>query len=263
MTNRGQRRPGTEDVAPADAADAISLAEEAEAEAAEAEAVAAAARARARAIRLRRQAQASKPEAPDAAAAESEVTDAEATVAQQADAEPACGRLLRPWRWKARIPGWKALVASLAVICTIGLFAAGGWMIWTHRQQDAYHQREVQFAAAARQGVVTLMSLDFKHAKEDVQRIIDNTTGQFKQDFQNSADAFTKVAEDSKVITEVTVNDSAVESITGDSAVVLVSATSRVTNAAGANQEPRSWRLSVTMQRDGGQLKMSRVEFVP
>ena len=46
------------------------------------------------------------------------------------------------------------------------------------------------------------------------------------------------------MITEVTVNAAAVESMTNDTAVVLVSATSRVTNSAGAKQEPRSWRLS-------------------
>jgi Mce-associated membrane protein len=51
--------------------------------------------------------------------------------------------------------------------------------------------------------------------------------------------------------------------MTDDSAVVLVSATSRVTNAAGAKQEPRAWRLSVDLQRDGGQIKMAKVEFVP
>jgi Mce-associated membrane protein len=51
--------------------------------------------------------------------------------------------------------------------------------------------------------------------------------------------------------------------MTNDTAVVLVSATSRVTNAAGAKQEPRTWRLSVNLQRDGGQIKMAKVEFVP
>jgi Mce-associated membrane protein len=61
----------------------------------------------------------------------------------------------------------------------------------------------------------------------------------------------------------VTVNSVAVESMSDDSAVVLVAASSRVTNSAGANQEPRSWRLSVDLQRDGGQIKMSKVEFVP
>jgi Mce-associated membrane protein len=54
-----------------------------------------------------------------------------------------------------------------------------------------------------------------------------------------------------------------VQSVTADSATVLVAATSEVTNAAGALREPRAWRLIVTVSRDGGLLKMSRVEFVP
>lgn len=84
------------------------------------------------------------------------------------------------------------------------------------------------------------MSLDFNKAKEDVQPIIDNSTGQFKSDFEIQAEDFIKVAQDSKVTTEVTVNSTAVESMSQDTAVVLVAATSRVTNAAGAKQEPRA-----------------------
>jgi Mce-associated membrane protein len=136
-------------------------------------------------------------------------------------------------------------------------------MVISHRHQAADQQRRAEYAAAARQSVVTLMSLDFNKAKDDVQRIIDNSTGQFKDDFKTQEEDFIKVAQESKVITEVTVNATAVESMTDDSAVVLVSAASRVTNAAGAKQEPRSWRLSVNLQREGGQIKMSKVEFVP
>ena len=51
--------------------------------------------------------------------------------------------------------------------------------------------------------------------------------------------------------------------MTDDTAIVLVAASSRVTNSAGAKQEPRSWRLRVDLQRDGDQIKMSKVEFVP
>ena len=78
-----------------------------------------------------------------------------------------------------------------------------------HRHQAAEQQRSAEYAAAARQSVVTLMSLDFNKAKEDVQRIIDNSTGQFRDDFKNQAEDFIKVAQDSKVITEVTVNATA------------------------------------------------------
>nr|WP_205843267.1 hypothetical protein [Mycobacterium intracellulare] len=68
---------------------------------------------------------------------------------------------------------------------------------------------------------------------------------------------------DSEVVTKGTVDATAVESMHDDSAVVLVAATSQITNPAGAQKEPRAWRLSVTMTREGGQLKMSKIEFVP
>jgi Mce-associated membrane protein len=269
----------------ADAADALSLAEEAEAEAAEADAVAAAARARARAIRLRRQAKAA--EATDVETDAAEATDVEADAAEATDvvAEPideteadeassdskdseealveesAKDKPVRE-RWRTgRI--LKVLAAGLAFACTCALITLSVLMVLNHRHQAAEQQRRAEYAAAGRQSVVTLMSLDFNKAKADVQRIIDNSTGQFRDDFKNQADDFVKVAQDSKVITEVTVNSTGVESMTNDSAIVLVSATSRVTNAAGAKQEPRTWRLSVNLQRDGGQIKMSKVEFVP
>jgi Mce-associated membrane protein len=157
----------------------------------------------------------------------------------------------------------KVMAAAVAIAATCALITLSVLMVIDHRHQAAEQQRRAEFAAAARQSVVTLMSLDFNKAKDDVQRIIDNSTGQFRDDFKNQMDDFIKAAQESKVITEVTVNATAVESMTNDSADVLVSATSRVTNAAGANQEPRSWRLSVNIERDGGQFKMSKVEFVP
>jgi Mce-associated membrane protein len=269
-------------------ADALSLADEADAEAAEADAVAAAARARARAIRLRRQALAAAPteaeateaeateaEATEAEAteteAEAEATEAEATEATDVEAEPDSEEAAeesteKPVRERRRLRTGlilKVLAASVAFACTCALITLSVLMVVSHRHQAAEQQRRAEYAAAARQSVVTLMSLDFNKAKEDVQRIIDNSTAQFRDDFKNQADDFIKVAQDSKVITEVTVNSVGVETMTNDSAVVLLSATSRVSNAAGAKQDPRTWRLAVNLQRDGGQMKMSKVEFVP
>ena len=249
----------------ADPADTLALAEEAEAEAAEAEAVAAAARARARAIRLRKQAaaevEAQATDVETGATEATEITDI-ATVAVEAssDAEDST-----PVRDRRRLLGriLAFLVAGIAVAFTCALITLSVLMVINHRQQAAEQQRRAEFTAAARQSVVTLMSLDFNKAKDDVQRIIDNSTGQFSEDFKTQAEDFIKVAQDSKVITEVTVNATAIDSMTNDSALALVSATSRVTNSAGAKQEPRSWRLAVHLQRDGDQIKMSKVEFVP
>ena len=136
-------------------------------------------------------------------------------------------------------------------------------MLWQRHETDERNQRVANFIAGARQGVVNMTSLDFNKAKEDVQRVIDNSTGQFRDDFQQRAKDFTTVVEQSKVVTQGTVNAAAVQSIDGNSAVVLVAATSHITNAAGAKEEPRNWRLKVTVTDDGGQYKMSKMEFVP
>src|SRR5882757_3862143 len=263
--------------------EALALADEAEAEAAEAEAIAAAARARARAIRLRRQARVAaeaatvaepaeigettaveldEPTAPDDVVAET-VSDTDDSDAEEPESQPDDVDEKPARRRRFKRPGLKTIAAALVVVLSLGLLGVSGWMMWQHRQTVAEQQRSAEFAAAARQGVVTLMSLNFSHAKDDVQRIIDNTTGDFKKDFEGQAGDFTKVAQDSKVITEATVNSTAVQSMTRDTATVLVAVTTRVSNVASKEQGPRSWRLSVDVARDGGQIKLAKVEFVP
>jgi Mce-associated membrane protein len=54
-----------------------------------------------------------------------------------------------------------------------------------------------------------------------------------------------------------------VQSMTKDSAVVLVSAKSEITRPNQPKPELRSWRLSLNLEREGSHLKVSRFEFVP
>jgi Mce-associated membrane protein len=184
------------------------------------------------------------------------------SAAEEADEKPA--RKRPGVRIRIPLPTWKGIAATFAVLIIAALLTGCVLMFIGHRKVQAELQHRAEFEAAARQGVVTLMSLDYNKAKENVQHIIDSSTGQFKTDFQNTADDFVKVATDSKAVTETNVTATAVESMNGDdTATVLVAATSRVTNAAGAKQEPRAWRLSVNLARDGGQLKLAKVEFVP
>jgi Mce-associated membrane protein len=97
-----------------------------------------------------------------------------------------------------------------------------------------------------------------------VQRVLDGSTGRFRSNFSESADDFVKALKDEKIVTRATVNDAAVESVTGDSAVVLVSATSHREGpkAPADQQQPRLWRVVVTLVREDGQIKMSGVDFV-
>ena len=196
-------------------------------------------------------------ESPGAAVAEA---DADTSAADDAAEKPA-----RRWRTGPRRPKWSTIAAGLAIIVIVAALVLSGLMVKDHRDAARKRERAAEFAAAARQGVVTLTSLDFNNAKQGVQRILENSTGSFKDDFLKMADDFTKVVEQSKVVSQGSVQAVAVEldTMTNDSAVVLVASTSEVTNAAGAKQDPRSYRLIVTVTRDGGQLKISKVEFVP
>jgi Mce-associated membrane protein len=275
-------------------ADSRALLEEAEAEAAEAEALAAAARARARAARLRREALAQAEAEAEAEAKDAEeASDADEDATDTAEADTTDGRLTDEdatdtaeaettdeaseetpedaeseseparSRRRVRLPSLSVMWKAAVIILICAFIGASGYMVWQHHETVERNQRAANFLAGARQGVVNLTSMDFNKAKEDVQRVIDSSTGQFHDDFQARAKDFTTVVEQSKVVTQGTVNAAAVQSMNGDFALVLVAATSHITNAAGAKDEPRNWRLKVTVKDDGGQYKMSNVEFIP
>ena len=228
--------------------DAIALAEQAEAEAAEAEALAAAARARARAIQLRREAEARAAEeaaeeaaetgAPDKAteAAETvevaEAVDATETVdpadtadpiepAEQKSAPADADEPVAPTTGPRLRVSVSVLLTATAIVVICALLGASGWMAWQHHKAMQERQQSAAFAATARQGIINLTSLDFNKSKEDVQRIVDSATGEFRDQFQKTADDFASVVKDTKAVAEGSVAATAIESMTKDSAVVL------------------------------------------
>ena len=62
---------------------------------------------------------------------------------------------------------------SRSCAALLALLVVSVLIVAHHRSVQAEQQRSAEFAAAARQGVVTLMSLNFNRAQDDVKRIID------------------------------------------------------------------------------------------
>lgn len=153
----------------------------------------------------------------------------------------------------------------MAVAIILAALASSGYLLKDHYDAVAKRQRAAEFAAAARQGVVTLLSVDFNNAKQSVQQVLDNATGTFKDEYLKAADDYVQVVKQAKVVSHGIVEQAAVDldKMTDDSAVVLLVCRSEITNAAGAPQDPRRYRIVVTIARDGGQLKLSKVEFAP
>jgi Mce-associated membrane protein len=207
---------------------------EAEADAAEAEAAAAVARSKVRAMRSQQ--------------------DGNHADENGEDAENSRRRRLWP-------PSWPIVAKVVAAIVIVGSLAGSGAIVWQHHTAVVRRQHAEEFIQAATQGVLALTTIDFNTVKDQVQHIIDNSTGSFRDDFNARSDQFIKVAQASKAIAKGTVTAAAVESIKTDEAVVLVVGSEKITNAAG-NQQPRAFRFRVTVTRDGGQLKVSKLELV-
>ena len=229
------------------------LAREAEAEAREAEEEALAAEARAdaahaRAAELRRQL-----DATDVAAVPASDIPATPPPMPMPPAPPPGGLL-------------RTVTVAVTTLLTAGLLGATGYMVWQHQKAADLRRSAAEFTAAARQDVINLMSMDYTRAQESVQRVLDNSAGKFRANFDETADEFVKALQDEKIVTTATINDAAVEldSMTDDSAVVMVSATSRREGrqAPKEQQQPQVWRVLLTLERDGDQIKMSDVEFV-
>jgi Mce-associated membrane protein len=207
--------------------------------------------ARARAAELRREAEASSSEQP-------EPTEN----ADVAEAKPAASRWRRRWRWRLRRPTRTTVGVGTAIVLICVSLAASGYIVWQHRTLVQRQQHAAEFAAAAREEVATLMSIDPAHAAENIQHTIDDTTGTLKSQLEATSSYMAKNAQDAQVTTKATVQDVAVESMTDNSAVVLVVAKSDTINPDKSVRPPVFWRLSVNIDRDGDRLKMSKLDFV-
>ena len=199
----------------------------------------------------------------EAEAAEAEAL-AEAALAQQR-AAALRGEVGEPPR---RVRGRWAGAASKAAFALAGLGAGAAvvltiLMVSQHSGVAAQRSHDAEIVEAARASITALLSIDHTRARADVQRVIELSTGGFRDDFAKSADDFVKTAEDKDVITKAAIKAAALESSEPDRGVVLMAVNSEVTNSNGAREDPRPFRMSVTMDRDGEVFKMSNLEFVP
>jgi Mce-associated membrane protein len=210
-----------------------------------------AAAARARAAELRRTAE-------DGFSGASEPTED----ADVAEAQPAASRSRRRWPWRPRRPTRTAVGVGTAILLICASLAASGYFVWQHRTLVQQRQHAAEFAAAAREEVAALMSIDPAHAAENLQHTIDDTTGALKSQMEATSSYMVKNAQDAQVTTKATVQDVAIESMTKNSAVLLVVAKSDTINADKSTRPTVFWRLSVNMDRDGDRLKMSKLDFV-
>ncbi|WP_111512015.1 tetratricopeptide repeat protein [Mycobacterium kyogaense] len=154
-----------------------------------------------------------------------------------------------------------ALVGGLAgVVALAGLTGWLGFRTWESQRAEQAHEL---FLQVGRQGALNLTTIDWQEADADVQRILDSATGTFYDDFQKRAQAFADVVKQAKSKSEGTIAEAGLESSTDNEAEVLVAVNVKTTNAGAPEQQPRAWRMRISVEKIGDEAKVSNVEFVP
>lgn len=200
-----------------------------------------------------------------AARAEEQARQARARAVElrrEADGSPPPVAVIATGARRRRTLHWRPVAAGLTALAFCLLLGVGSAMTWSHHVAQTHRHQKEHAAQVARQGVIDIMSLNFVNAEDDVQRILDHTTGAFKQEFQGQQYILVRQLIESKVVTHVQVTGVAVQSASDDSAVVLVAATSQAANVKEAHPEPKRFRIVVTLSKDQGQLKISQLAYV-
>jgi len=154
-----------------------------------------------------------------------------------------------------------AAIAGLVLVLALGGLA--GWM--GYRGYNAYNadaERKL-FLQVGRQGALNLTTIDWQHAEADVQRVLDSSTGTFYDDFQSRAEPFIQVVKQAQSKSVGAIAEAGLESASENEAQVLVAVNVNTTNAGAPEEQPRSWRMRISVQKVGDDAKVSNVEFVP
>lgn len=161
-----------------------------------------------------------------------------------------------------KVPSAPRRAIIFGVVVVISLATMLCWYGFRVHQAQQTQATRSAFLQVARQGALNLTTIDWRHADADVRRIMDSATGEFHNDFGKRSQPFVEVLQQAKATTVGTITEAGLESLTGDTAQALVAVSVQTSNAGEADPVPRIWRLRITVQRVGGQVKISNVGFV-
>lgn len=161
---------------------------------------------------------------------------------------------------RAPSPLLLAGIAGLIAVITLGSLSV--WLGFrANASQQSKSEREL-YLQVAKQGALNLTTIDYRHADADIQRILDSATGQFHDDFSKRVKPFVDVVQKGKSTSTGTVTEAGLESVDGDQAQAIVAVSVKTAVAGAPEEQPRSWRMRLTVQKSGQDLKISNVGFV-
>jgi len=162
---------------------------------------------------------------------------------------------------RQRLPHVSPLVATgLALVVAGGALA--GWLGFRAHQAEQGQALRNLYVQTARQAALNLTTISYTEADTDIRRILDSSTGEFREDFQRRSEPFVAVVKQARSKSEGTVTEAGLESVTGDGAQVRLAVSVRTSLAEAPAGPPRNWRMRISVAKDGAGARISNVQFV-
>ncbi len=151
--------------------------------------------------------------------------------------------------------GLLALAAVVAVVAAVFLANRLGDVA----DEEARRQEILQ---TARQQGVNITTLDYQTVDQDLQRVLELSTGTFRKEFRAGTKDLTDLVVKNKAVSTGEVLEAGIVTADSDSARVLVVADSTVSNGASAQPQVRHYRMQLDMVRRGDRWLTSTLTFV-
>lgn len=161
----------------------------------------------------------------------------------------------------ALAPRRRRLLVALSVLGLL-LMAA---LVALALQLRSYERVDDQRAAAvqaAQQSALNLTSIDNEDFAADVRRVLEGATGSFKTDFEARSKELADVLEQNQVASEGKVIDAGLVRFDDRNATALVVVDSNVKNTSVPEGRVNTYRMRLTLERQGDRWLTSMLEFV-
>ena len=151
-----------------------------------------------------------------------------------------------------------SLCAWLVVFAIRGSAAAPGSTPAEERAQEFSDIRR-----AARDETLAFLTIDHTKMDQLTEQVLDGATGSFRKQYQASLKSLKESAATQESFSKGRVNEVGLSEVDADSASVFVAAASEVRNKGTEGKaENRSWRIKLTMTKEGDRWLVSQLEFV-
>lgn len=158
------------------------------------------------------------------------------------------------WQGQSRVR-WIAAVVLVAVLAVAGV---EGWQLFQHHQKDV---AAAQALDAAEKFTLTLTTIDPNAIDANITDVLDGSTGEFNDLYQQSSEQLRQVLIDNKAAAQGVVIDSAVKSATKNRVEVVLFIDQVVSNAASPEPQLDRSRVIMTMEKVDGRWLASKVDL--